>query len=294
MERRSGYDYGGQAVIEGVMIRGPEGIAVAVRRPDGSISVRRRPYRPLTRAHRLLGLPLVRGAVALYEALVLGIDALLFSANEVAAAEDEKLGRGEMVGTLLLSVALVVALFIVLPTWLVSLLDPLGLGPSVHNLIEGLLRLLILLAYVASIARMNDIRRVLEYHGAEHKVIHALEQGDQLTVAAVRPYPILHPRCGTSFLLLVALISVVLFSFFGWPGFWQRILVRLALLPVVAGVAYEFLRASARSRSPLWRPVIAPGLWLQRFTTREPDDQQIEVAIRALEAVLAESGEVPA
>jgi len=188
----------------------------------------------------------------------------------------------------------VVALFIVLPTWLVSLLDPLGLGPSVHNLIEGLLRLLILLAYVASIARMNDIRRVLEYHGAEHKVIHALEQGDQLTVAAVRPYPILHPRCGTSFLLLVALISVVLFSFFGWPGFWQRILVRLALLPVVAGVAYEFLRASGRSRSPLWRPVIAPGLWLQRFTTREPDDQQIEVAIRALEAVLAESGEVPA
>lgn len=294
MPKQSGYDYGGQAVIEGVMIRGPQGVAIAVRRADGNISVRRQPHRPLTRVHPLLGLPLIRGAIALYEALVLGIDALLFSANEAASSEDEKLGRGEMVGTMLVSAALAIALFVVLPTWLVSLLEPLGIGPLVHNLVEGLLRLVVLLLYILAISRMSDVRRVLEYHGAEHKVIHALEQGDELTVEAVRPYPILHPRCGTSFLLLVALISVLLFSFFGWPGFWQRILVRLALLPVVAGVAYEFLRASGRSRSPLWKPLIAPGLWLQRFTTREPDDDQIEVAIQALQAVLAERGEVPA
>src|SRR5690554_5346408 len=148
MPKQSGYDYGGQAVIEGVMIRGPQGVAIAVRQADGNISVRRQPHRPLTRVHPLLGLPLIRGAIALYEALVLGIDALLFSANEAASSEDEKLGRGEMVGTMLVSAALAIALFVVLPTWLVSLLEPLGIGPLVHNLVEGLLRLVVLLLYI--------------------------------------------------------------------------------------------------------------------------------------------------
>lgn len=292
--RNAGFDYGGQAVIEGVMIRGPHSVAIAVRRPDQEIVVQRRPYRPLTRSRKLLSLPLVRGAVALYEALVLGIDALMFSANQAAETEEERITRGEMVVTMALSVAAAVLLFVLLPTWLVHFLEPAGIGTFGRNLAEGVLRLLVLLAYIVAIARMPDIRRVLQYHGAEHKVIHALERGDDLTVEAVRPYPVLHPRCGTSFLLLVALVSVLLFSFFGWPGLWQRLALRLALLPVVAGVAFEFLRASGRSRSPLWKPIVAPGLWLQRFTTREPDDDQIEVALCALRAALDDGAEVPA
>ena len=281
-----GYDYGGQAVLEGVMIRGPRSLAIAVRRPDAGIVVERRQLRSLTARWPLLRLPIVRGAVQLYQALVIGIDALLFSANQVAEAEHERVGRFEMAITVAISVLLAVTLFVILPTWLAHRLEDYLASTVALNFVEGSVRLLVLLAYIASIGRMRDIQRVLEYHGAEHKVIHALEQGDELTVEAVRRHSILHPRCGTSFLLLVALVSIFLYSFFGWPGFWQRLALRLGLLPLVAGVAYELIRASGRSRSRWWRPVILPGLWLQRWTTREPDDEQIEVAIQALKGAM--------
>lgn len=269
------------------MIRGPEGLAIAVRRPDDDIVVERRRVQSLDQRSAFWRLPVVRGAVQLYQALVIGIDALMFSANQLAEAEDEQVTRTEMVLTMLASFGIAILLFVVGPTWAVQWLGKWISSSTWLNVIEGLVRLVVLLLYIGSISFMPDIRRVLQYHGAEHKVIHALENNDELTVDAVRRYSILHPRCGTSFLLLVALVGIFLFTFFGWPDFWQRLLIRLGMLPVVAGVAYELIRASGRSKSILWRPVIAPGLWLQRLTTREPDDQQIEVAICALKEAMA-------
>lgn len=280
------FSYGGQAVLEGVMIRGPHHVSIAVRRPDDTIVRETYAYRSLAEKWPAFGLPLIRGAAALYDALRIGLRALLFSANQAAATEDEKLTPGEMAMSTGLALVLAIVLFVLAPTGITHLLQRWIHHGLLLNLIEGMLRLAILLAYVATIPRMEEMRRVLQYHGAEHKVIHALEAGDRLEVERVQRYPIEHPRCGTSFLLLVALTSVVLFSFLGWPGFWQRIVLRLAMLPVVAGVAYELIRASARGRSILWRPILVPGLWLQRFTTREPDDSQVEVALAALVSVL--------
>lgn len=278
--------YGGQAVLEGVMIRGPQAVALAVRTRRGVV-VLQRPLLPWARRLPVLGWPFLRGVVALWEALVLGLDALVQSANLTGADDERPIGRGEMALTVALSVVLALGLFLVLPTLAVRLVEARLDSALARNLAEAGVRLAVLVAYIALIARMPDIQRVLMYHGAEHKVIHALEAGDELTVERVRRYPVLHPRCGTSFLLQVAVVSAVLFTFFGWPSFWERLLIRLALLPVVAGVAYELLRASGRSQSPLLRVLAAPGLWLQRLTTREPDDDQIEVAIRALEAARA-------
>lgn len=275
--------YGGQAVLEGVMIRGPRAAALAVRTRDG-IVVLRRSLRPPGERGRIWSWPLLRGCAVLWEALSLGVDALLQSASLVAESEDRPLGRGEKAFTVVLAVLLAVGLFILLPTLVVRALEPFVAGSTARNLLEGGVRLSVLLAYVTAVGWMPDVRRVLMYHGAEHKVIHAFEAGDRLTVERVRRYPRLHPRCGTSFLLQVVLVSTLLFGLFGWPVWWQRVALRLALLPLVAGVAYEIIRASGRSTSGLWRTLAAPGLWLQRFTTREPDDEQIEVAIRALEA----------
>lgn len=281
------YSYGGQAVLEGVMIRGPHYVSIAVRRPDQTIAQEVFPANSLAMRWPLFGLPLIRGAAALYDALRIGLGALLFSANQTAATEEEKLTPAEMAVSTVLALLLAVVLFVLAPTGISHLLQRWVENKLALNLLEGALRLLILIAYVATLPRMAEMRRVLEYHGAEHKVIHALEAGDRLEVERVQRYPIQHPRCGTSFLLLVALTSVLLFSLFGWPGFWQRIVLRLAMLPVVAGIAYELIRASARGKSGLWRPVLLPGLWLQRFTTREPDDCQVEVALLALGGALS-------
>lgn len=269
------------------MIRGPEGLAIAVRRPDENIVVERRPVVPLGKRSAFWRLPLVRGAAQLYQALVIGIDALMFSANQIAESQEEQVTKTEMILTMAASMVIAILLFVAGPTLVVQWLGKWITSSMWLNIIEGLIRLAVLLAYIASISFMPDIRRVLQYHGAEHKVIHALENNDVLTVEAVRRYPILHPRCGTSFLLLVALVGIFVFTFFGWPGFWQRLLIRLASIPVIAGIAYEIIRASGRSRSIFWRPVMAPGLWLQRLTTREPDDKQIEVAICALQGAMA-------
>ncbi|HEY8394235.1 MAG TPA: DUF1385 domain-containing protein [Thermaerobacter sp.] len=285
--------FGGQAVIEGVMMRGAGRIAIAVRRADGSIALQVSNYRPWTERWPWLGLPLVRGAVALVDALVTGIRALNYSARVVE--EDEVGGRSapdaQGDGRLLalvnaLAVALALVVFVLVPTWLAAWL-PAG-GDLARNGVEGAVRLLLLLGYLLAIGRIPDIRRVYQYHGAEHKAIHALEAGAPLTPAGARPFSRFHPRCGTAFLLFVAVLAVAVHALFGWPGFWWRTAIRVALVPVIAGLAFEWIRLAGRSRSRWVAALAAPGLWLQRLTTEEPGDDQLEVALVALRACLGE------
>lgn len=284
MGAKGAASFGGQAVIEGVMMRGPQKVGIAVRNQDGNIIVSSRERVHYSKRHPLLSLPIIRGAASLVDSLVVGVDALMYSAN-ASLNEEEHIGKGEMTATVAFSVVMAIGLFIVLPTIVVAFFrNRLGLGGVGLNLFEGLLRLAVLVIYLWTISRFEDIQRVLAYHGAEHKVINAFDRGLDLTVESARLMGPVHPRCGTSFLLVVVMTSVVLFSFFGWPGVIQRILLRLAMLPVVAGVSYEFIRLSGRSRFPIVRVLAWPGMLLQRFTTREPDDSMIEVALKALEA----------
>jgi len=273
--------YGGQAVIEGVMMRGPRGYAVAVRRPSGEIITRYREAPLPSTRNRVWGWPMIRGVVALVDSLALGVEALVFSANE-AVGQDEKISGAEGGLAVVIGAALSVGLFVLLPTVVAGPLYRLGASSIAINLAEGVLRLAILVGYVWVIGRMPDIARVFQYHGAEHKVINAYDAGRPYDPTSACSFGTTHPRCGTSFLLFVVVVSVVLFSFFGWPSIWVRLATRLGLLPVVAGLAYEATKLGARSKSPLVRWMIAPGLWLQRMTTREPDPGQLEVAARAL------------
>jgi uncharacterized protein YqhQ len=213
------------------------------------------------------------------------VRALLISA-EAAGEEQISPWQGAMI--VALASVLAVGLFMLLPTVAVGGISGWLTWPAARHLVEGVLRLAILVGYVALLARMPDVARIFAYHGAEHRVIHLVEGDRDHTVAASRGLPILHPRCGTSFLLFVAAVSVLIFAFFGWPSLWQRVLLRLALLPVVAGIAYEAVRLSGRSVHPLVRAMAWPGLWLQRLTTSEPDDDQVEVALAALKAVTSE------
>jgi len=280
--------YGGQAVIEGVMMRGPEGFAVAVRKPDGNIGILREHTVAPSRRKGPLAWPFVRGAAVFVDSITIGVRSLMMS-MELAGEEDEKLTPVQTTMTVVLALAFAVGLFIVLPTVVMSFARRSASRVPVFlmNLAEGLLRAVIFACYVTAIARMKDIQRVLAFHGAEHKVINAFDSGDDLTVESVRKRTTIHPRCGTSFLLFVVLVGSVLFSFFGWPSVIQRVLTRLALLPLVAGISYELLRLSGTSSSPIVKALRAPGMWFQRLTTREPDDKQIEVAIEALKAVAA-------
>lgn len=278
--------YGGQAVIEGVMIRGPRTVAVAVRSPDNQVIVRKEEFLSWGEQIPILRLPFLRGVVSLVESLKIGIEALTFSAN-ASAPEEEQLTPGQMTGTMLFSAIIAIVFFLILPTSAVGWLGRFGLSPVLLNLIEGFIRIGILLGYIYAISLMPDIRRVLEYHGAEHKVINAYEANEELTVSNARAQSRFHPRCGTSFLLFVAVVSILLFVLFGWPTFWWRIAIRLALLPLVAGISYEIIRLSGRSNAAWLKPFILPGIWLQSLTTREPDDDQLEVAVRALKETMA-------
>ena len=280
--------YGGQAVIEGVMMRGPEGFAVAVRKPDGNIGILQEHAIAPSRRKGPLAWPLVRGAAVFVDSITIGVRSLMMS-MELAGEEDEKLTPAQTSMAVVVAMVFAVGLFIVLPTLVMAFVRRSASGVPVFlmNLAEGLLRAVIFACYVLAISRMKEIRRVLEFHGAEHKVINTFDAGDDLTVENVRKRTTIHPRCGTSFLLFVVLVGSVLFSFFGWPGVIQRILTRLALLPVVAGISYELLRFSGTSSSPIVKALRAPGMWFQRLTTREPDDGQIQVAIEALKAVAA-------
>jgi len=287
---------GGQAVIEGVMMRAPRSIAIAVRRPTGEIVVKKDEVVPLSERYPVVKFPIVRGAVALFQSLIVGITALNFSANEAMVeeegAEKTELSSWAMAGTMAVAFGFGILLFFVLPLYATKLLTQLSFisdNNIIFNMVDGVIRVAVFLIYIWAISRMKDIQRVFQYHGAEHKSIFAFEAGDELTVANVRKYSCLHPRCGTSFLLIVMLVSIVIFSLIPklWP-FYMKAGARVVFLPLIAGVSYELLKWSAKNdHSRLVRMVIAPGLALQRLTTREPDDSQIEVAIRSMEEALA-------
>lgn len=283
---------GGQAVIEGVMMRGQNKIAVAVRQPDGEIAVDVRNVSSIRDKYPILKKPLLRGVVALFESLYEGMKALTYSA-QMSGEEEEQLSDREMVMTILTSVLLAVGLFIVLPTWSMRFLHTLTNDPMLLNLAEGLMRMLIFISYIAAISSMNDIQRVFQYHGAEHKTIYTYEAGLPLKVENVRQFTTLHPRCGTNFLMIVMLISMFIFTFLGWPNLVERILSRVILMPVIAGVSYEIIRFSGNhADNACVHYAILPGLLLQKLTTRQPDDSQMEVAIASLKAVLPEDDPV--
>ena len=278
---------GGQAVIEGVMMRGPKKVATAVRDPNGKIAIEVKPVHSITERFPLLKKPLLRGTVALIESLVLGIRSLSYSAK-MAGEEDEQLTDREMAGTIVFALVLASILFIAIPTGAAKLFHTITEDPVFLNLMEGVLRLIIFLLYIWGISRMKDIRRVFQYHGAEHKTIFCYEAGQPLTVENVQQFSRFHPRCGTAFLLIVMLVSIFVFAFLGWPDLWLRITSRILLLPVVAGISYEIIRLAGRSEHPVVRLAILPGLWLQYLTTRPPEDDMVEVAIESLKAVLPE------
>ena len=288
---------GGQAVLEGVMMRAPRSLAIAVRRPDGEISVKSEMVVPLSERFPIVKLPIVRGAVALFSSLIIGIQALNFSANE-ALTEDEGEGKGKekeelspwaMGGTMAVAFGFGILLFFIMPLYLTKLLIPvIGGSNIVFNLVDGAIRVSVFLLYIIGISRMPDIQRVFQYHGAEHKSIFTFEAGEELIVENVRKYSCLHPRCGTSFLLIVMLVSILIFSLIPkiWP-FYLKGGARIVLLPVIAGVSYEILKWTAKHDGhALVKLLISPGLALQRLTTREPDDKQIEVAIRSMKVAL--------
>jgi uncharacterized protein YqhQ len=293
---------GGQAVIEGVMMRAPSRIAVVVRRPDGGTEAMERPFQSITSRHRLLRLPIVRGAVSLIETMYLGISALNFSAD-VAAREEapergtdpvpvKKGGAGFAAAqgaTVLVSLLLGFGLFVIMPAKVAPLLQHAihQEGRAAFGLIDGALRLLVFVAYLLLISQWKEMRRVLGYHGAEHKAIHAIEAGVELTPENVQRFPRLHPRCGTTFLFLVVLISIVVFTIIGRPNGILPHLLRIASMPLIAGVAFEFIRLSGKYyEQPLVRAITWPGMQFQRLTTREPDLEMCAVAIRSLERVL--------
>lgn len=280
------FNIGGQAVIEGVMMRGPKEVAVAVRKADGTIDVDVQPVHSVQDRYPILKKPFLRGVVVLVESLIMGMKALSRSA-QISGDEDEQMDDQDMALTIVVSVLLAVGLFIAIPTWSMRFLQYWTANSIILNLAEGLLRMAIFLAYIGAISSMKDIQRVFQYHGAEHKTIFTYEAGLPLTVENVRRFPRLHPRCGTNFLMIVMSISIFVFAFLGWPNVWERILSRVLLMPVVAGISYEIIRFAGRHDDRPWvHKLILPGLLLQKLTTREPDDEMIEVAIASVQAVL--------
>lgn len=293
---------GGQAIIEGVMMRGPRALSMAVRRMDGEIVCKTESFTSLTKKYKALGWPVIRGFIQLFESLKIGLRALNYSAD---IAMEEKPSEGEkkktwkdaaaMGLTITLSFAVAMLFFMYLPLLLSSLIDK-DMNPFLFNVVAGAFRMTFFLIYLAAISLMKDIRRVFEYHGAEHKAIFTYEAEKELTVDNTKEYATHHPRCGTSFLLIVALVCILLFAlidglittFIGpYPSVLYRFLVHFALIPLVSGVSYEILKASDKTKNnPVIGLLILPGLWLQRITTKNPDDQQVEVAITALKAVL--------
>ena len=283
---RSRPTYGGQAVIEGVMIRGQRNVCVAVRRPDGTVAVRQQPLSPLfTGAVRRV--PLVRGVIALAETLTLGMKALNFSANVGMEAEGEELSGVAMAMMMAVSLAFAIGVFFLAPLFASEWLEGMLGSELGANLAEGVIRLVFFLVYIVLIGRMNDIRRVFMYHGAEHMTVHAQERGDPLEVAEIRKYSTAHPRCGTAFLLVVMVVSVVAFVFVGREPLWWLVASRIVLIPVIAAVSYELIRLSGMfAGNPLVGLITGPSLALQRLTTREPTDDQIEIAIEAMRLTL--------
>ncbi len=265
------------------MIRGQRNVAIACRRPDGSIAVQRQTLTPIFTG-RLRRIPLIRGVIAMAETLTLGMRALSYSANVAAEAEGEEIGKGSMVGMMAVSLTIAIGVFFIIPVLASDRLEGL-LGSSIAaNIAEGAIRLALFLGYILLIGRMNDIRRVFMYHGAEHMTVHAQERGDPLQIDYIRRYPTAHPRCGTAFLLVVMVVAIIAFIFVGREPFWWLIASRIVLVPLIAAVSYEVIRFSGRhADNPLVHLITAPSLALQSLTTRQPDDDQIEIAIAAMQ-----------
>jgi uncharacterized protein YqhQ len=284
---------GGQAVLEGVMMRGPSNWAVAVRKPDGQIAEVCRPIESVMKRHWFFRLPVIRGVIALGESLAIGFRALSISAQYAAQEEgadaeevQTELSRGALFFAFAVAIAFAVLLFKVTPALIVNWLPIETTGWFV--IVEGLIRVSLFIAYLTVISLLPDLRRVFQYHAAEHKAINAYEAGEELEPAIVQRYSLIHPRCGTAFLLWVMVIAIFLFAFFGRPDWYWLIATRILLLPVIAGIAYELIRfAGKHTDNRFLMALLAPGLWLQRLTTREPTLDQLEVSIRALRDVLA-------
>jgi uncharacterized protein YqhQ len=286
---------GGQAVLEGVMMRGVSSWAVAIRQPadaeggaGGSIDVRSFPLRPLARRHRIYRLPVIRGVVALGESLGIGLRALSISANAQLPGEEEEISSAAWTATVIVALVFAVGLFFVVPVGLTSLIKH-QLGSSVlFWAVEGVLRTGIFLGYLVLLSRVRDMRRVLEYHGAEHKVISCYEASDELTPERAKLYSRLHPRCGTSFLLIVMIMAIFVFAPVGLPAWWILLLTRILGVPLIAGLSFEVIKWAGRNRRRRWvQAIMYPGMQLQKLTTREPDLDQLAVAIAAMDTVLA-------
>jgi uncharacterized protein YqhQ len=290
-------DYGGQALLEGVLMRGRTAVAVAMRHPDGSIVATSEPLNSILHRSRFARAPFFRGLVVLYETLVIGTRWLMRSGSVQAQGEGEELGRGTMAVTLVFTLVLAVGLFVLLPLFLASAATTAGVGsadPLIKNLIEGLIRVFVFVGYLLLVSRSAEIKRVFSYHGAEHMTIHALEHEDPLDVEHVRLYPTAHQRCGTEFLVIFIILSILMFSLLAGQSLLIAIVGRILLVPVIASVAYEILRVGARYRDRPWiRWLFLPGIWLQAITTRQPDDSMIEVAIASMQEALAANGERP-
>lgn len=288
-------DVGGQAVIEGVMMRGSKGQATAIRKSNGKIEVDIKKIVPITKKYKILNIPFIRGIFVLIDSLITGVDTLNYSASFFEEEEEEskfekwlkdkfgdKANNLIMAGTMVMSFIIAIGLFIAVPTGIASIFSILNLNPIALNLIEAVIRIMILLGYMYVISKMEDIYRVFQYHGAEHKTIFCYEAEEELTVENVRKFERFHPRCGTNFLFLIMSVSILIFSFTGWGGFFERLVLRIVLIPIVSGITYELIRWLGRSKNFMSRIIAYPGLKLQELTTKEPDDSQLEVAIEAL------------
>ncbi len=289
------FNYGGQAVIEGVMMRGSKRMTVAVRQPDGGIHIHSEPLDPRIYSSFINKVPFLRGITLLWDALGLGMRALMFSAD-VAMGEEDVAFKGPVAwGTVAISLLMAVGIFFVVPLLIIGWAEQFMGEGIMSNVLEGVIRLAMFIGYVWLIGFMPDIRRVFGYHGAEHKAINSYEHGVPLVPAEMAKETIVHPRCGTAFLLIVMVISIFVFVLLGTPALWIRIISRVLLIPVIAGIAYEFLKFSAAHMSnPIMKMLIAPGLWLQKLTTREPDESMLEVSAAALTRLLEEEHMIPA
>ncbi|WP_353893187.1 DUF1385 domain-containing protein [Proteinivorax hydrogeniformans] len=286
MSEKHNFAVGGQALMEGVLFRGAEKTAIAVRKPDGEVFLKSFTQRPLTKKNKIYGIPIIRGAVTLFDALKTGMKMLALSADISEGQEEKSLSKKELGFTMVTAILFSVLLFFVLPTLLSGLVTGGEQSNIYNNLIEGLFRLIIFLGYVLIISRLKEINRFFQYHGAEHMVIHCYEADEELNVENAKKMTTLHPRCGTAFMLLVMVISILFFSLFPWGSMLSRVAIRILAVPLLAGIAYEANRLAYKTS--LLKPLLLPGLWLQLLTTKKPDDRQLEVAILSFKAALGE------
>ncbi len=276
---------GGQAVIEGVMMKNGPRVAIAVRRPDNKITVKKIRMKSIADKITFLKWPFIRGTVNLVEQLIVGIKALNYSANEAIGEEEESINTWEFTITTIISILVAIGVFVLLPLYLTKITRTEGI---LFNIIDGIIRIIFFVAYIAAISLMKDVKRLFQYHGAEHKTVNCYESGKKLTVKNVKKFSTAHKRCGTTFLLIVLIISIAVFSFIVSDNFWIKFGARIILLPVVAGIGYELLKIGAKYDNWLTKMIIWPGMLIQSMTTREPDNKQIEVAIKSFKTVVKE------